>query len=278
MEKKSQAKKARNEESASELCFVIMPFDNPFNRYYSNIYCPAINDAGLKPIRADSLFRSSPILGDIWRFTRQAKVLLAVMTDRNPNVFYELGLAHAIAQPVVLVASSMEDVPFDLRGLRVITYDKNDESWGDKLRNDIKNALEETLQDLNIAVPPTFLEAAATSHAPKEEPVMLELRKLQDTVRAIQASLGHWVPHLIDKTRGDADAIVRYTNAFKYLDHHLTEQISLGAGMRIMSAIINGRFKAASSELHKATHLTSQEAENFVQELVIISQPPKAQN
>lgn len=274
MARKSTAKKPKGKKVDRGLCFVIMPYGEPFDRYYENIYASAIKGAGLKPIRADSLFRSSAILGDIWQLTRRAKVLLADMTGRNPNVFYELGLAHAIAQPVVLVASSIEDVPFDLRGLRVIIYDKNNESWGDKLRDSIRMALKETLADLNTAVPPTFLEAIPSRRGPGEEPVMLELRKLQDTVRAIQTSLPHWLRHLI-ATGGEADTIKRYIAAIKYLDCRLDRPISLGEGMRVMGSIFKGYARAATFELRKATGLSLDESEKFVKELTALAKPPR---
>ena len=57
---------------------------------------------------------------DIWQGIKQSAVLLADLTDRNPNVFYELGLAHGIARPAVLVTDRIEDVPFDLRSLRLL--------------------------------------------------------------------------------------------------------------------------------------------------------------
>src|ERR1051326_7232713 len=95
-------------------CLVLMPFADPPDRYYKPIYSVAISEAGLKPVRADSLFTSTPIMDDIWRLVQDSTVLLADLTGRNPNVFYELGLAHAISKPVVLVAETMDDVPFDL--------------------------------------------------------------------------------------------------------------------------------------------------------------------
>ena len=61
------------------------------------------------------------------------KVLVAELTTRNPNVFYELGLAHALGKPVVLVSSNEPDVPLDLKHIRVIYYDVNDPFWGNKL-------------------------------------------------------------------------------------------------------------------------------------------------
>jgi len=62
-----------------------------------------------------------------------SKVLVAELTSRNPNVFYELGLAHALKKPVVLVSAKEDDVPFDLQHIRVIYYDVNDPFWGSKL-------------------------------------------------------------------------------------------------------------------------------------------------
>lgn len=64
----------------------------------------------------------------------------------NPNVFYELGLAHALNKPVVLVSSNEDDVPFDLRHIRVIIYDQTDPFWGqkliDKVADNIRSAID----------------------------------------------------------------------------------------------------------------------------------------
>src|SRR5438094_3592198 len=72
-------------------------------------------------------------MDQIWAGINAAKVLVAELSSRNPSVFYELGLAHALKKPVVLVSSNDEDVPFDLKHIRVIFYDTNDPYWGQKL-------------------------------------------------------------------------------------------------------------------------------------------------
>jgi hypothetical protein len=110
-------------------CFVLMPFKEPFDTYYSLIIRPAVIAAGLEPLRGDSLFRPSPIMADIWTMIQDAKVLVAELTEKNANVFYELGLSHAIGKPVILMSETIEDVPFDLQPLRVILYDKDDPAW-----------------------------------------------------------------------------------------------------------------------------------------------------
>lgn len=120
--------------SETDTCFVMMPFAPPLGDYYIKIFEPAIEKAGLKAVRADDdIFGTGKIIDQIWSGINSAKVLIAELTSRNPNVYYELGLAHALKKPVVLVCSNEQDVPFDLKHIRVIYYDMHDPFWGSKL-------------------------------------------------------------------------------------------------------------------------------------------------
>ncbi|MHA6740995.1 hypothetical protein [Rhodococcus erythropolis] len=128
-------------------CFVMQPFSGALGSYYESIFKPAIAQAGLAPIRADAdIFATGKIVDQIWRGINESAVLVAELTSKNPNVFYELGLAHALHKPVVLVSSNEEDVPFDLRHIRVIVYDQTDPFWGqkliDKVADNIRSAVE----------------------------------------------------------------------------------------------------------------------------------------
>ena len=119
---------------ATDTCFVMQPFAAPLGGYYEKVFKPAIEKAGLLPVRADAeIFGTGKIIDQVWRGINAAKVLVAELTSRNPNVFYELGLAHALRKPVVLVSSNEADVPFDLQHIRVIYYDVTDPFWGTKL-------------------------------------------------------------------------------------------------------------------------------------------------
>jgi len=166
-------------------CFVIMPFGGYFKGYYEEIYIPSIEAAGMKSTRADDLYRPGNIVNDIWNYTKSADIILADLTSKNPNVFYELGLAHAITKPAVLITASMEDVPFDLRSLRVLVYDKNLPNWGEKLRKKITKALSETLKSPEDAIPPTFLETTKSKRivvSPNEKEI-LEMKSEIDSLR-----------------------------------------------------------------------------------------------
>ena len=125
----------------AELVFVLMPFREPFNKYYRTIFRPAVHEAGKRVLRSDEIFGPSEIMRDLWGSLNESRTVLAELTGRNPNVMYEVGLAHGIGKPVVLVAQSMEDVPFDLRGLRCILYDTTEPDWANQLRAAITKSL-----------------------------------------------------------------------------------------------------------------------------------------
>lgn len=147
--------------SASDSCFVLMPFGSPIGDYYQQIYEPAIRKAGLRPVRADAdIFGTGKIIDQIWEGINAAKVLVAELTSRNPNVFYELGLAHALDKPVVLVCANEDDVPFDLKHIRVIYYNVSDPFWGQKL---IEKVAENILSALTNPEEAVF-KRALTSH------------------------------------------------------------------------------------------------------------------
>lgn len=186
MAKANEKKEILDEEkSVKPKCFVIMPFGGWFDKYYFEIYVPAIEAAGFESKRADDLYRPGNIVNDIWNYTKEAKVILADLTNKNPNVFYELGLAHAITKPAVLITATMDDVPFDLRSLRVIEYDKNSPKWGEILQEKITKSLSETLKNPEEAIPPTFLEVVKADRlkVSPEEKEILELRKEMDSLK-----------------------------------------------------------------------------------------------
>jgi hypothetical protein len=77
---------------------------------------------GLTCLRADDLYSSNVIMEDIWKLINEAKLIIADVTGKNANVFYETGLAHAIGKDVIIISQMIDDVPFDLRHLRCFIY------------------------------------------------------------------------------------------------------------------------------------------------------------
>lgn len=139
-----------------DTCFVMMPFGQWYDRYYQEIYVPAIKDAGFEPVRADELFSTGSVVEQIWEQIEKSKVLLAELTDKNANVFYELGLAHAARKPVVFTSGRVDDVPFDLRHLRVIVYETREPDWSEKLKRFITDYLRNAAKDPARSIPHPF--------------------------------------------------------------------------------------------------------------------------
>ncbi|MGJ9412210.1 hypothetical protein ACHAAC_05815 [Aeromicrobium sp. CF4.19] len=134
-------------------CFVMQPFESPLGSYYETVFRPAIEQAGLSAVRADAeIFGTGKIIDQIWRGIQHATVLVAELTTKNPNVFYELGLAHASKKPVILVSSNEDDVPFDLRHIRTIFYDKNDPFWGNKLIDNVADKIKSAVGNPEEAI------------------------------------------------------------------------------------------------------------------------------
>jgi hypothetical protein len=134
----------------------MMPFGEWFDTYYQEIYIPAIKDAGFEPIRADELFSTGTVMEQIWEQIKKAKVLLAELTDKNANVFYELGLSHAARKPVVFTSARIDDVPFDLRHLRVIIYEVKEPEWASKLQKMVTDYLKNSVKEPEKAIPHPF--------------------------------------------------------------------------------------------------------------------------
>lgn len=103
--------------------FVVMKFGEPYDSIYREVIQPVTTAAGYEVVRADEFSGPGIIVEDIVRAIREADVVIAEMTPVNANVFYELGYAHALGKPTVLLAERGQALPFDVSGWRAIFYD-----------------------------------------------------------------------------------------------------------------------------------------------------------
>lgn len=108
----------------SRYCFVMMPFTEKWsNRVWEKLK-NVIESNSIRCDRADSLYGHN-VLEDIWKAINEAELLVADVTNKNPNVFYEIGLAHSLGKRVILITQNIEDIPFDFRGYRHLVYEDN---------------------------------------------------------------------------------------------------------------------------------------------------------
>ena len=102
--------------------FIAMPFSAPWSSTIDDWIRLVIRDLGWIPLRADELFETRDVLSGIWKGICESEIVIADLTGRNPNVLYEVGIAHCLGKPVVFMCQKSEDIPFDLSTRRVVLY------------------------------------------------------------------------------------------------------------------------------------------------------------
>lgn len=117
------------------LVSVMMPFAAEFNAVYQTIQ-EAVTGVGLRCRRADDIWENPAIIQDVVTLIDRSTVVICDCTSRNPNVFYEAGIAHTLGREVILITQSDTDIPFDLRHLRYVRYLNNGEG-----REDLKTRI-----------------------------------------------------------------------------------------------------------------------------------------
>jgi hypothetical protein len=103
--------------------FIVMQFTGPFNELYEDVIKPVCAELGVEAYRASDIYRPGVIIQDITQGLAESHVVIADITPPNPNVFYELGYAHALQKPVIMLADrEAAALPFDISGYRAIFY------------------------------------------------------------------------------------------------------------------------------------------------------------
>lgn len=129
------------------MVFVLMPFVEDWSDYiWRNEIKPAVERIDTLPLickRADDLFGHDVML-DIYESIATARIVIAEITNRNANVFYELGMAHALGKDVILLSQGTAHIPFDLNRFRHCIY-SNDGPGYEKLRSYLPHAINEAL-------------------------------------------------------------------------------------------------------------------------------------
>jgi len=124
-----------------DLCFILMPFSEPFDTIYKKYIKPTV-EKKFRIKRADTIFKSSEIIEDIWEYINKSKFIIADVTGKNANVFYELGMAHTVGKVVFIITMKKDDVPFDVKHRRSFEYSYTEQGLK-KLKSDLKNAMNE---------------------------------------------------------------------------------------------------------------------------------------
>lgn len=203
--------------------FVIMPFAPDFDEIYNLFIATTLASAGFEVFRADTILSQRNILEDVVSSIAESDLIVADLTGSNPNVYYELGLAHALGKRVLLLTQSIEDLPFDLRSYRVIAYDTHFASI-QKAKEDLTafaiGAKENTIpfgspiKDFAFPVLAASNRLTAVACAPNDEDVelgfldhMVEMEEGFGKLTEIMGQVASWTESIGSKTSETAEKI-----------------------------------------------------------------------
>lgn len=128
--------------SSSSLCFVIMPLSHECDLIYRQLIKPAAETFGLTVLRADEIYSPGIITEQVKTAIRQSRICIADITGKNPNVLYEVAIAHTLGKPTVLLSQRAGQIPFDVAAYRILMYDAGNI---EKARDNLASMIQEIL-------------------------------------------------------------------------------------------------------------------------------------
>jgi len=135
-------------------CFIIAPIGDPesearkrTDQIQKHIIGPAAEECGYQPMRADQISEPGIITSQIIQHLVDDPMVIADLTDRNPNVFYELAVRHAVRRPLVQIIREGETIPFDVAATRTVQVDHHDLDSAQEARREIVRQIQSVEAD-----------------------------------------------------------------------------------------------------------------------------------
>ena len=153
-------------------CFVIQPFnDDTYEKRYTDIFEPAIRDAGVEPYRVDGDPGADVIISAIEEGIKKSDLCFAEITSDNPNVWYELGYALSHGKHVTMACEKSRKLPFDIQHRRIIQYEPASKSDFENLQREITSSIKTALNKVSNVEKLTGPVSASSNY--KMEPYIL---------------------------------------------------------------------------------------------------------
>ena len=183
--------------------FVLMPFSAEFDDLYFGIK-QACENCGAYAERVDEQLFESSIMDRVYNQIAKADVIIADMTGRNPNVFYETGYAHALGKRVILLTQSLEDIPYDLTQYPHVVHGRSVKNLVEELEPRVRWAIEHPevsraqlqsdvqvlFRGITLADSPT-IKYYATSDRMAQHEIQIDVHNLgENTLGTLQFRIG----------------------------------------------------------------------------------------
>lgn len=173
----------------SKKCFVVCPIGDEgtdirksSDQLFNYILKPVCDECGFECIRVDKINDNDSITETILDYLKNSDLVIADLSEHNPNAFFELGYRNALNKPVIQMIKDSENLPFDVKTIRTINYKLDDLDYVAQT----KNRLKQTIENLR------FSDTSDDSEEDKQDfnsLILTELYSIQDNVKLLKKML-----------------------------------------------------------------------------------------
>ena len=192
-----------SKENRKKICFVISPIGKEgsstrirSNKVFEDIIEPAAQECDYEAKRADMVSRPGIITSQIIQYLREEPLVIADLSESDPNVFYELAIRHVTRKPVVQIIDINEELPFDVRATNTISFDYMNKDSIEKCKQEIVQQIKAVEDDPSkVDAPFSFIiDPNTTSHKTEDSvfEFMLELVSSGSTLDIVAEQLS-WI-------------------------------------------------------------------------------------
>jgi len=197
-------------EEESKICFVIAPIGEPdseirkrSDQVLKHIIQPAAQDCGYEAVRADQISEPGIITSQVIQHVVNDPMLVADLTGRNPNVFYELAIRHAIKKPMVQMIRKGDQMPFDVAGTRTVQVDIHDLDSVEGAKNELGQQMRSFEKGATEVDSPISVALDLQVLRDSGQPEQIQLADMISTISEIRSSLA-----LMENRLGDPTSIL----------------------------------------------------------------------
>lgn len=187
---------------AEKKCFVIAPIGDDdsdvrkrSDKLLKYVISPVVEEKDYEAVRADHIAEPGLITSQVIQHVAEDDLVVADLTERNPNVFYELAIRHALKRPLVQMIAKGERIPFDVAGMRTVEIDIRDLDSVERAKEDLASQVEAVEKDPESMDTPIAFA--------------LDLQNLRQSGNPEERSLADLVSSVSDLRSGLADISMR---------------------------------------------------------------------
>ena len=192
----TEGKKSAKDDS-KPVAFVISPIGDPdsperkrADQILKHLIKPVASELGYGVVRADKISKPGIITSQIIEHIINDALVIADLTDHNPNVFYELAVRHTIKKPVIQVIREGQKIPFDVAPTRTIPIDHKDLDSVEEAKKELMNQIKAVEEDPSLVDSPISVAVDLHSLKESDDPTRNTLAELRTYLEGISITVG----------------------------------------------------------------------------------------